>query len=139
MKKMKLLSILFIIVYFFLTGCANSEYNNNYNQFNESYVVATEFVDKDKDVLKILDKIDINNLTIEMNKMKKAMDQMNTSANSDREKGLYGNVRTYYQGLEFLLYAAQNKNNLTLDEKMKVGLEIDLASMNRKEFKEGKK
>jgi uncharacterized lipoprotein YehR (DUF1307 family) len=130
MKNCKLLLVP-ILVFCFLVGCGDSEFDSNYEIFKESYVLATDFVGKEDDSLKAIKDMDIKVVEVELKRMKEAMDNMNTESKSKDEKGIYGNVKNYYQGIEFLLYAAKNIDELSTDEKRKVYTESILASMNR--------
>ena len=142
MKKTKysLFLITFIMLLLLtLWGCSktSSQFNDNYEQFKQSYLVATEFVEKDNDLLKALGYIDVNSMSKEMETMKKSLEQMNTSLNTKDEKGIYSNVTSYYQELEYILYAAKNKDNLTTDEKRKAFESAFSASMTRDSIKKG--
>ena len=137
MKNKKLTLITILILLCFLVGCANSEFDSSYKQFKESYILATDFLEKDNDSLKSLKKMDINTVKTELNKMKEAMDKMNATSNSKSEKGINDNVKRYYQSVEFLLYGAKNVENLSVDEKRKVYTEAVLVLMNRENIKSG--
>ncbi|WP_264850241.1 hypothetical protein [Clostridium omnivorum] len=65
------------------------------------------------------------------------MDSMRTETNSKDGKGIYGNVKRYYQGLEFLLYANKNFDKLSDEEKGKVYIEVTFISVNRESIKKG--
>lgn len=119
-KKSFLIVILFLLTMFFLTGCGKSQVDEDYNQFKQSYLVATEFIDKDNNLEKALKTIDYNQMNIEMEKMKKARDEMSVLLSTDREKGLYSNVSTFYQDVEYIVYASKNFKNLTIEEKRKL-------------------
>lgn len=135
MKNRKLLLIPILIPILILlcisVGCKESEFDSNYMKFIESYILATEFVEKDDDSLETIKKMDINAVETELKKMKEAMDKMYTESKSKDEKGIYGNVENYYNGVEFLVYAAKNIDKLSIDERRKVYIEAILASMNR--------
>lgn len=137
MKNKVLLLITLLLLIVLSVGCTNSKFDSSYKQFKESYILATDFVDKDSDSLKALKKMDLNSFEIELKKMKEAMESMSAESNSKDEKGIYGNVKNYYQGLEFLSYANKNFDKLTTDEKIKVDTEVISASMNRKSIKRG--
>ena len=126
-----------LILLCLLIGCADSEYDSSYKQFKESYILATNFIEKDNDSLKALKKMDISTVETELKKMKVAMDKMSSKTNSKTEKGIYGNVKRYYESVEFLLYAAKNADNLSVDEKRRVNNEAVIVSMNRKSIKQG--
>lgn len=137
MKKKILLLLTLILLISLSVGCKNSKFDLSYEQFKESYILATDFVDKDTDSLKAIKKIDLDSFEADLKKMKEAIDTMNNELNSKDEKGIYGNVEGYYQGLEFLLYAKKNFDKLTTEEKIKVDTEVISASMNRKSIKQG--
>lgn len=137
MKNSKLLLIPILILLCFLVGCKNSEFDSNYKTFKESYILATDFVGKDNDSLKDIKNMDIKAVEAELKKMKEAMDKMNIESKSKDKKGIYGNVKNHYQGVEFLLYAAKNIDKLSTDEKRKVYTESILTSMNRDNIKQG--
>lgn len=137
MKKRRLLNITILILICLLTSCANNEFNTNYKHFKESYVLATDFVEKDNDSLKALKKMDITAVEAELKKMEEIMDKMDTESKSKNEEGIYDNVKSFYQEVEFLLYAAKNIETLSTDEKIKVDTKILLAIMHRKSIEEG--
>ena len=133
--------VFFLLTLFLLislsVGCISKEFDSNYKQFKESYILATDFLDSDKDSLKALKNMDLDSFENELKKMKETMDSMSTETNSKGEKGIYGNVKNYYEGLEFLLYANKNFDKLTTEEKRKVYVEAIFASMNRKSITRG--
>ncbi len=137
MKKKILIVMTFVLLYF-LVGCTSSKFDSNYKQFKESYIEATNFVEKDNDSLKVLKKMNVTTIETELKKMKECMDEMSITLNSKIEDGIYGNVKSYYKGIEFLLYAAKNFEKLSTDEKIKVDTEVLLAIMNRKSIMQGK-
>jgi hypothetical protein len=138
MKNKIFLMILLIIMVCFLSGCTDNKFDSSYKQFKEAYILATNFIGRDNDVLITLKSMDVNITESQLKKMKEAMDNMNIEANSKSEKGIYGNVKTYYQGVEFLLYAYKNIDKLTIDEKIQVQSEVVTALMNREDIKKGK-
>ena len=135
MKNRKLLLIPILIPILILlcisVGCKESEFDSNYKKFKESYILATEFVEIDDDSLETIKKMDVNAVETELKTMKEAMDKMDTESKSKDEEGIYGNVKNYYEGVEFLVYAAKNIDELSIDERRKVYIEAILASMNR--------
>jgi len=134
-KKMLVMVISMLLL--LVAGCANDEFDTNYKHFKESYVLATDFVEKGNDPLKTLKEIDTNVIETELKKMKGFMDKMNAVSESKNEKGICGNVNNYYEGVEFLIYAAKNFNKLSIDEKGRVYAEADFAAMNRSSIKAG--
>lgn len=122
----------------FIAGCGGDRaFDDSYKQFKQSYLVATEFIEKDKDLEKALETIDSVQMKNEMEKMKKARDQMSNLLNTDREKGMYSNVIVFYQDVEYIEYASKNFKKLTVDEKRKLLMTaIDIKS-NRDEILNG--
>lgn len=137
MKSKKLLVISILILLCFLVGCVDREFDSNYQKFKESYILATDFVEKGNDPLKALKSMDINVVEAELSKMKKVMNKMSTKLNAKTEELIYGNVERDYKGVEFLLEAAKDFENLSIEEKQMVYVEAELASMNRKRIKQG--
>lgn len=138
MNNKKILVILLLVFLSILVGCTSNKFSSNYNQFKDTYIIATDFIEKDTNYLKALKKIDINNFEIELKKMSESMDNMNNEAKSKNEKGIYDNVKKYYKGLEYMLYAAKKPDNLTFDEKADLYTEVIILKTNRKDIKEGK-
>lgn len=138
MKNKILLWISFILLISFSTGCVSKKFDANYKQFKDSYVQATDFVDTVNDSLKALKNMDPNVVETKLKEMKVAMDNMSNELNSRDEKGIYGNVQSYYQYLEFLLYAHKNFDKLSIEEKGKVYIDASLVSDFREDIKEGK-
>lgn len=137
MKNKVLLFSSILLLTYLLVGCTSSKFDSKYKQFKESYILATNFVEKDNDSFKALKKIDLNSFEVELEKMKGAMDNMIDKSNSKDENEILGNLKNYYQGLEFLLYANKNFDKLTMEERIKVDTEVIFASMNRKSIKRG--
>ncbi len=136
MKKKLLIAIVFVLLNS-IVGCTSDKFDSYYKQFKESYIVATNFVEKDNDSLKVLKKMNVTTVETELKKMKEYMDEMSTMLNSKIENGVYNNVKSYYQGIDFLLYAAKNNDTLSTDDKIKVDAEVLSAIMNRKSIKQG--
>lgn len=138
MIKRRFFLLLFLMLLFLLAGCVESEYQSNYKNFKESYILATNFLENEKDPLKALEKVDISMLESELENMKTAMEKMEDEKESKTEKGIYGNVKIYYESIEFLLYAAKNIDNLSIDERGRVYTEAVIILLNRDSIKEGK-
>lgn len=137
MKNKKLFVISILIILCLLVGCTNSQFQTDYNQFKKSYFLATDFVEKDNDPLKALKNMDVNVVEAELKKMKEAMDNMSIESKSKIQKGIYNNVESYYNSVEFLLKAAKNIETLSIEEKRMVNIEVELVSINRKSIKRG--
>lgn len=136
MKKIKIL-LCILAALSLQVGCRRSEFDANYRQFNESYILATDFLENSNDYLKELNNINIDNVEKELKKMKEFIDKMSIDSKSKNEKRLLENVTSYYQEVKYLLYAAQNYNKLTVEEKRKVYIMADLATLNRDSIKRG--
>jgi uncharacterized protein YpmB len=137
MKKKALLMITIFLMIFLLARCTNSQFDSSYEKFKESYILATDFVEEDNDSLKALEKMDSDLVESELKKMKDAMDIMSMELTSNNEKGIYENVKGYYQRLEFLLHTYENIDTLSIDEKLDVDTEIIIVIMNRESIKKG--
>jgi hypothetical protein len=141
MKKTKcgVLLVIFVISILIIGGCSrdNNQFYDNYEQFKNSFMVATDFIENDKDLERALSTIDYEQMNKEMEKMKKSYDQMGSLLKTDREKGIYGNVTSYYQEVEFIEYAAKNFNNLTIDQKRELGLNAISIKSDRESIKKG--
>ncbi len=135
--KNKLLITFIMILSFGVGGCSNSQIESNYSNFKESYILTTDFVDKDNDYLEALKKVDMNILEAEIKKMKEFMDEMNINTNSNEEQGIYNNVKLWYEQVEFLYHAAKDVDELTTEEKRRVYTECTSAKLTRSEMKKG--
>lgn len=97
--------------------------------------VANEFVpnDSDYELEKLKDKLIMEKLE----QMDKIVEKMSNTASTKREKQMLSNTLLFNQGLKFLKYAANNKDNLTEDERGKVSGEVLSAKMVRKNIEAG--
>ena len=121
-------------------GCRNnidSEFEDSYKEFKKSFLSATEFIQKDKDLEKALATIDHKLMSDDMEVMKNVYDQMGSLLKTDKEKGIYGNVTIYYQEVKFIEYAAKNFNNLTIDEKRELLLNAMSIKSDRESILKG--
>ncbi|ODM26158.1 hypothetical protein [Acetivibrio mesophilus] len=138
--KNKILPIILLMIILSLTvACGTSEFDENYQRFKESYIIATEFVENDGDSLENLKEMDLDLFESELKKMKEAMDSMRPLADSKYKEGVYSNVENYYERLEFLLYAYKNMENLTVKQKGRVYSVMYLVSQSRENIKNGEK
>lgn len=135
MGSRKLFCISTIVFLCLIAGCANNEFDLNYNQFKESYLIATEFVDKDNTLLNALKIMDIETVETELKTMKEAMDKMDKEAKSKQQKGIYENAERYYNGLNNILEYSKNFENLSRDEKDYAEIEVIMASRYRESWK----
>lgn len=139
MRKNIIILILISLVAITLTSCSNSEFDSEYKKFKESYVIATSFVEEDNDSLKAIQKMDIEIVELGLKNMKDSMDRISNGLNSKTEQGIYGNLESYYNNLEFLLYAAKNIDQLTIEEKLKADIKVISTTSNRNSIIRGEK
>ena len=139
MKKNIVILILILLIVIALTGCSDSVFDSEYKEFKESYVLSTSFVEEDNDSLKAIKKMDICMVESELKNMKVSMEKIAGRLSSKTEQGIYGNLETYYQGLEFLVYAAKNIDQLTIEEKRKVYGKALFVINNRRSIMQGDK
>lgn len=136
--KNKILPIMIFMLLLSLTvACGTSEFDQNYQKFKESYMVATDFVENDGDSLEDLKQMDLDLFESELKKMKEAMDGMRPLVDSKYKEAVYSNVENYYQRLEFLLYAYKNMENLTVKQKGRVYSVMYLVSQTRESIENG--
>lgn len=127
MKKSNnsLLIVIFLLCIFLLQGCSVNQFNNDYEQFKKLYMSATDFVDRDEDVLKALSAIDDKQINKDFTEIKKLYYHIGNELDTEKEKRIYGNLSMYYKNVEFIL-SIYNKDfdTLTVDEKRELGLNI---------------
>ncbi|KUO59799.1 MAG: hypothetical protein APF84_07705 [Gracilibacter sp. BRH_c7a] len=132
-------AILFFIIG--IAGCSSkvmdSKYEESYIEFKQSYIAATDYVEKNNDLLIALSHIDNNAMGVEMKKMKNSLNGMSQYANTEGEKKILENFTSYYKELEYIYNVDKNRDNLTVDERRKA-FEISFsASMTRENFSTG--
>ena len=132
MNRKYLVLQIVILVLIITTGCnANNKVDSEYTKFRESYIKATEFIEEADDYLVAVNKMDSDVVETELENMQKHIDLIQAS---DKDADIVENLKTYYDGVQFLLYAHDNYNNLTIEEKQKVYDEALYASTTRDEF-----
>ncbi len=135
-RTMVSLSILVFIMLNIFTGCSNKEFDKKYDDFKTSYLKVTEVLDV-KEPLTSTEKLKTESLLNELSYMKDIRDQMEQEASSEREKGLFGNVDSFYSGLEYLYYAVDNREKLTEEERGRFDIELLSAVVTRDSIKRG--
>ena len=139
--KNKIVYLMIFFILFISMGCTNKpsdEFVSAYEQFEVSYIKATYFVELGNNYLLAVEQMDSELVENELKNMKALMDSISTELDTEVAEGLYGNIKTNYAGLEFLLYANTNYKNLTIEEKQRVYNECLLADTTRERLKEGK-
>jgi hypothetical protein len=117
-------------------GCSNDEFVKDYKEYKELYVkVVNEVVPNDSDYA--IEKLNDELITEKLDQMKKIVERMNTSASTKREKQMLSNTIQFNKGLEFLKYAANNKDKLTEVERGKITGEVLMAEIYRKGIQDG--
>lgn len=135
-KNVKNIFILLLLIICLLVGCGDNKFDNDYTNFKDSYLKITDVLDS-KEPFTSIEKLNKDPALKELDEMKNIISEMNKVASSKSEKRIYDNVSKYYAGLEFLQYAAKNKDNLSEDERGRIATELTLVEMNRSSIKEG--
>lgn len=129
-KNEKLIFILSLLILCLLVGCGDNQFDNDYSNFKDSYLKITDVLDS-KEPFTSIEKLNKDPVLKELNEMKNIVSKLKEEASSKSEKRIYDNVSKYYTGLEFLQYAAKNKDTLSEDERGKIATELTLIEMNR--------
>ncbi|HHV98738.1 MAG TPA: hypothetical protein GXX36_04050 [Clostridiaceae bacterium] len=132
--KIILISPLLIIC--LLGGCGNNQFDKEYNKFKESYLKVTEVLDI-KEPLSSIENLNKDHISKEIDEIKNIVLKLNSEASSKIEKRICNNVSMYLEGLEFLQYAAKNKDKLSEDERGRIVTELTLMQMYRNDIKSG--
>lgn len=122
--------IIIIIISFILAGCSNSEFYNDYESFKSSYLKVTDVLDP-KNPLTSIEKLNTEPILMELQKLKSIVSNMKEEASTKYEKATLRNISSDYEGLEFLLYATKNIDNLSEDERGRIASEITSIQMHR--------
>lgn len=134
--KLGVFCVIVLISFISLVGCENKEFVKDYTEYKKLYVeVVNEFVPNDSDYE--LEKLNEPPIMEKLEQMDKIVKKMSNNASTKREKQMLSNALQLNEGLQFLKYAANNKDNLTLDERRKRSGEVLSAKMNRKDIEEG--
>ena len=128
--------IIIIILSFILVGCNQSEFFNDYESFKSSYLKVTDVLDLKKPLTSI-EMLHSEPILKEIKELESFVTEMEEEASTKHEKGILGNVSNYYEGLEFLLYAAKNIDKLSEDERGRIGRELTFVEMNRRKIERG--
>lgn len=136
-KKIKIIFILPLLIICLLSGCGNNQFDNDYRNFRDSYLKITDVLDS-KEPFTSIEKLSKDPILNELDEMKSIVSKMSKEATSKSKKRIYDNVSKYYDGLEYLQYAAKNKENLSEDERGRIATELTLIEMNRSSIKRGK-
>lgn len=132
-RRKSILLFLFLFTYF-ISGCENKNINAEYQQFNESFMRATDFVEEDRDPLVAIKYLDAKLVETELGNMQEVLHKLSINLNTVNEKGIYANLQNSYKRIEFLLGVAKRNEALTLEEKIKVGRELSFVGLDRKEI-----
>jgi len=123
MKKILVIMVMTVFIANLSTGCSKSKFGENYEKFNESFFLATDFIDKGNDLSERLKLIDKNIIETELPKMKQYLDFMGTMKNNKRDDILYNNSKSSLNDVENLLEIIEkinNYSNISEEEKLKV-------------------
>lgn len=83
-----------------------------------------------------IEKLKTDPISNQVDDLKDIVSKMNELASSKTEKRIYDNALKYYSGIEFLQYAAQNKDYLSEDERGRIATELTLIEMRKKNVEE---
>lgn len=134
MKRKLFTTLIIISIIGIITGCSNNEFRTTYKKFNESYLLASDFIDKGNNTIERLHAIDESLIKTELIKMKEYIDFMNSKKKGKAENIVFNSSKNYYQNLEDLVVIIDNladKDNVTEEEEFKVFSEISSISTNR--------
>jgi len=134
MKRKLPIALIIIVIISIITGCSNNEFRATYKKFNESYLLATDFVDKGNNTIERLHAIDESIIKTELIKMKEYIDFMNSKKKTKAENIVFNSSKNYYQDLEDLIEIIEDladKDNVTEEEEFKVFSEISSISTAR--------
>lgn len=135
-KNVKIISSLLILIICFLASCGNNQFDKDYSKFKESYLNITDVLDS-KEPYSSIEKLNKDPILTELDEIKSIVSKLNNEASSKSEKRICDNVSKYFDGLEFLQYAAKNKDNLSDDERGRIATELTLVEMHRSSIKRG--
>lgn len=131
MKRKILMILTMVVIISIITGCSNNEFRATYKKFNESYLLATNFVDQGNNTIERLQAIDESVIKTELIKMKEYIDFMNSEKKAKEENLAYRNSKNYYQDLEDLIAIIEDladKDKVSEEEEFKVFSEISSIS-----------
>ena len=132
----KIILIIALLAFVLLNGCRNSEFKNDYESFKISYLKITDVIDS-KNPLTSIKNLYNEAILEELEELSSIVSKMNREASTKHEIGILGNVTNYYEGLEFLQYAAKNIDSLSEEERGRIASEITFIEMNRISIKRG--
>lgn len=135
-KNVKIISSLMILIIILLVGCGNNQFDKDYSKFKESYLKITDVIDS-KEPFSSIEKLNKDPILKELDEIKSIVAELNNEASSKSEKRICDNVSKYFGGLEFLQYAAKNKDNLSEDERGRIATELTLVEIHRSSIKRG--
>jgi hypothetical protein len=135
-KSRKKIFFLLPLILILMVGCENSQFYSDYSTFRDLYLNITVVLDPSNPFPTIA-KLNEEPILSEFDKMKNIVPKMNKEASTDTEKRIFDNVSKYYDGLEFLQYAAKNKDNLSEDERGRIATELTLVEMRQNRIKKG--
>lgn len=135
-KIFKTIFIPLLLIIYLLAGCGNNQFNKDYSKFKESYLKVTEVLDP-KEPFSSIENLNKDHILKEIDEIKDIVSKLNSEASSIREKRICENVSKYFDGLEFLQYAAKNKDNLSEDERGRIATELTLVQIYRSNIKRG--
>ncbi len=137
MKITKIRLLLIIILFFtcICTSCGNNKFDSNYNDFKDCYLMIVRELDY-KEPWTSIEKLKTDPISNQVDDLKDIVSKMNELASSKTEKRIYDNALKYYSGIEFLQYAAQNKDYLSEDERGRIATELTLIEMRKKNVEE---
>lgn len=135
-KNVKIISIPLLLIICLLVGCGNNQFDKDYGKFKESYLKITDVLDS-KEPFSSIEKLNKDPVLHELNEIKSIVSKLNNEASSKSEKRICDNVSKYFEGLEFLQYAAKNKDKLSEDERGRIATELTLVEMHRSGIKRG--
>lgn len=134
--NVKIISCLLILVICLLSGCGDDQFDKDYTKFKESYLKITDVLDS-KEPFSSIEKLNQDSFLKELDEIKNIVSQLDDEASSESEKRICDTVSKYYDGLEFLQYAAKNKDSLSEDERGRIASELTLVEMHRSSIKRG--
>ena len=135
-KNFKIIFALMILIICLLAGCGDNQFDKDYSKFKESYLKITDVLDS-KEPFSSIQKLNNDPVLKEFDEIKDMVSKLNNEASSKSEKRICDNVTKYFDGLEFLQYAAKNKDNLSEDERGRIATELTLVEMHRSSIKRG--
>jgi len=121
MKKILVIMVMAVFIGNLSTGCSKSKFVENYEKFNESFMLATDYSEKGNDLSERLKLIDKNLIETELPKMKQYLDFMGSMKNNKGDDILYNNSKGYLNDVENLLEIIRkidDYNNISEEEKL---------------------